>query len=491
MNKTNIIRMTGTIVASLLLCFLAACGETDAEAATVKPAATAVPVITVDGTEYSADVTEIDYSGNLNALTEAAAELGNLTVIRLGTTDASAKDLAALAEAFPKAEISFETVFHGISCGSSTTSLDLSALKHEDAQEAAALLKVMPALKTVQLTTAALSDSESVAETVAETEEAVPTASAVPEASEPLAATETAFTMDDYVLLHSARPDIKYTFAFELYGKTVTQDTETLKFKKVEIGNEGLAKFKDYIPCLPALTYLSFDRCETDSAAAAELRDAFPSVKIVWRIFFGRFSVMTDDEKIWAIGSLTDNDTEELKYCTDMKYVDLGHNDITKIEFVRYMPKLEVLIIACTKVDDITPLEDCPNLEFLELTVSNVSDISTLAGCSNLRHLEISQLFQLTDISPLYNLQLERMHAMADFNVPQEQKDKFAELHPDCDMNFNPTDDPFQQSNWRYTNGYDGGDFVPRYALLREQIGYDDPYGTSVLYDWMDYDDEE
>ena len=105
-----------------------------------------------------------------------------------------------------------------------------------------------------------------------------------------------------------------------------------------------------------------------------QIRDALPGVKVVWRIWFGQsYSVRTDVEKILASkpsagGLLWDSDVQVLKYCTDVKYIDLGHNErITDISFAAYMPKLEVAIFAMNDIADISALANCPELEYLEI----------------------------------------------------------------------------------------------------------------------------
>ena len=137
------------------------------------------------------------------------------------------------------------------------------------------------------------------------------------------------------------------------------------------------------------------------------------------------------------------------------------------IEFVRYMPKLEVAILAMDYWSDCSPLAECPELEYLEIQTTKVSDISALSGLTKLKHLNICYLFDLTDISPLYGLtQLERLWIGCLTPIPDEQVEKMQELAPDCVINtrtLDPTDD-----EWRYSRK---GGLVPRYELLREQFG--------------------
>ena len=408
--------------------------------------------VAVDGTDIPNTETELDWSGrDITALTAVnPAYLPALEKIELG--HASAEELKAVHECFPAASLGFETEIAGKAVNNTVSALDLSSLSHADTAEAAVILPYLPALKEVKLGE---------------------------------------LDFDDYKLLFDARPDVCFDYSFELFGKTVSTLDDPIKYKKVYDGDEGLDTLRGILPYLPNLTYLKLDRCETTDEATEALNLEFPDIKIVWRIFFSGFSCLTDAEKIWAIGSLYDEDCIPLKYCHDIKYLDLGHNDIKDISFVRSMPKLEVLILGCGHTEDISPLADCSELEYLEITSTQVSDLSPLASCTKLKHFEMSITQNITDISPLYGLDLERFYALYVHSVPDEQFEEFAALHPDCEIDHSTGlggVDPYNESQWRF---YYGGGFVPRYALLREQIGYDDPFGATRLYAFLDNREED
>ncbi len=280
--------------------------------------------------------------------------------------------------------------------------------------------------------------------------------------------------------------DKEETYTF--FGEIIPADTTSLYFRKLKFGDEGLEQLRELLPLLPKLKELQVDRCGQSDEAMAQLREDFPDIRINWRVFFGPYTCMTDAERIWITayeGYLTDKRATALRYCTACKYLDLGHNDISDISFVSYMPDLEVVILSMNqKITDISPLADCPKLEFAELTLLNITDLTPLSGLKNLRHLELSQIPALTDISPLYGLELERLHIMYNHgSIPKEQFDAFMALHPACRVNFSNgwEENPYVCSNWRYEPD---GSMNTRYALLREQIGYDDPNAPSVLYDY-------
>lgn len=290
-------------------------------------------------------------------------------------------------------------------------------------------------------------------------------------------------SFEEIALVQESLPGLNVEYDFWLYGQKVSLSDERLEYEKVQIGDEGLENFRLIMPCMKNLTYLKLDTCETSSECMGALREEFPDIKIAWRIWFSHYgecgdgkwaiyNTLTDTEKIWATGCVYDEDTEDLKYCTDVKYLDLGHNaGLHKVDFIRYMPKLEVAVLSITYIDDISPLAGCSELEFLELFRTYVSDLSPLENCTKLAHLYVYDEHRkgITDISPVMGLDsLKRFYCtVADEAVPQTEEFKAA--HPDCETDF--TWVFIGYTNWR-TDWRTGG-YAERYLLLREQIGYD------------------
>lgn len=368
-------------------------------------------------------------------LVEHADYLQHLQDIRLGDLTLDLSQLSALRSAFPKAEIQYSNfTILGQPYTSDTTNLDLSALQPEQIHDAANVLGMLPHLNTVNLNGN--------------------------HGKSPL-------SIEDAAQLQRAVPEVKFDYTIDLFGQMVSTDMESLEYFQIPIGDEGLEQFRLLLPMMHNLTYLKLDWCQTSNEAMAQLRDDFPEIKVVWRVFFGQFNCLTDTYKIWATYSVTTQQVEVLKYCTEVKYLDLGHNRIKNCDFVRYMPDLEVAILAETMITDLNPLRSCPKITYLELFGSLVKDITPLEDLVNLEHLNISDL-RLKSIAPIYGLnKLERMYCTTKY-IPQEQRDEFHRLHPDCTTVY-ISDQDCTGFYWRYK----GGAKVDRYALLTKQIGYD------------------
>ncbi len=281
----------------------------------------------------------------------------------------------------------------------------------------------------------------------------------------------------------AACPKAEFHYSFHLYKKSFDLQSTEMDLNHITMTDDG-ALVKKVAACLPDLTLLDMDFCDVDNEHMAQIRDSLPNTEVVWRIWFGDnpisgYSVRTNVTKILASnpgigGELTPENTEALKYCTKVKYLDLGHNDqLTDLSFVRYMPDLEVAVLAMGGFRDLSPLADCPKLEYLEIQTGAISDLRPLAKVKSLRHLNVAWNFALTDITPLYELtDLERLWIGAFDPVPREQIEEMQRRAPNCEINIetrNPTD-----GGWRYTEYNELGYGVPhpRYELLRQQFDY-------------------
>ena len=237
---------------------------------------------------------------------------------------------------------------------------------------------------------------------------------------------------------------------------------------------------RQVISCMPNLRYLDMDSCGVDDIHMAQIRDDFPSVKVVWRVWFGsNYTVRTDVTKILASipsvgGNLLVSNTGALKYCTEVKYLDVGHNEeLCDISFAAYMPDLEVAIFAMLNFTDLTPLMNCTKLEYLEIQTNKITDLSPLQNLTGLHHLNLGYNKDISDLSPLYGLtNLERLWIGKFTSIPEEQVEEMQRRVPNCVIDTEATD---PHAGWRYGN--------ERYDLLVQQFGYDT---QDYAFPWKD-----
>lgn len=417
---------------------------------------------TVDNTAQELDLTWLT-SAETPAMLDVLSYLPNIRALRFGEVGGAfgIQDMQAIRAVLPEAAFHFSAVIGGKVFDGEADSLDLREARHEDVQALAVVLSCMNNLGSVEL-----GSEES---------------GTIP--------------WEDIALLKATRPDVRFRYSFTLYGRAVDLDTETLDYRGIRITDNGDALYKA-LSCMNHCTLVDMDSTGVSYQSLEEMRKLFPQTKIVWRVWFGEnYSVRTDVERILAskpsVGGMI-TDASVLRYCTDVKYLDLGHNDeLTSLSFVSEMPNLEVCIIAMTAIRDISPLADCPKLEYLELNSTEIADLSPLANATGLHHLNIAGCPNIRDITPLYGLtELERLWIGRDTPVPAEQAREMKARVPTCNVN-TTTDDPHGDA-WRFT-AYDPEIpkyyWVPRYELLREQLGYN--YQEYSFY-WLDpYCDKE
>ena len=225
----------------------------------------------------------------------------------------------------------------------------------------------------------------------------------------------------------------------------------------------------------------------TDAKALAEVLDRLPNLKEVrmfdspmavddmgWlfdryypQVFFGftfnigphvirtdrtAFSTMHHSSETKEDKFHTDEEVYPIRMCTRMKALDLGHNKLTNLNFLNWMPEIEVLIVTPNRqLTDIGPIANCKNLVYLEAFNIPITDLSPLAGCTKLRDLNITRDGQIRDFSPLYDLpNLERVWWGAT-KITKAQQKEMRERHKGClfKMVYDPTDGGWR-SNYRF-----------------------------------------
>ena len=283
------------------------------------------------------------------------------------------------------------------------------------------------------------------------------------------------WTLDQADALQRARDGLLVDYPVTAFGTTFSLADEVVSFSQIPLSGK-VDQVRALLPYLRNVKRLDMENCEIDNETMAQLRSDFPNPKIVWRVQVGSYSCRTDSIMIrFSVNfdprRLHDSDVGALRYCNEVRYLDLGHNLLTKMDFLRYMPDIEVLIIAVGPITSIEGVQTCKKLEYCEFLSGGVKDLTPLASCTELRHLNLSYNL-ITDITPLYGLtKLERLWISRN-DIPKEQIDEIRALLPDCEINTtaqNPTGE-----GWRsvVTKRFEVI-YHPRYKLLRQQFCYD------------------
>lgn len=367
-----------------------------------------------------------------NRLMQQLKYLPKLESLELPKTNLSADALSALRNQYPNLQIQYTVDLLGQEYDSAATEAILSGLNADNLETTAEKMALLPALTDITL-------------------------------PEQLGKADVKSMMEKF-------PDIRFHYSFDFFGTTLSTSDETVELKDVKIGNAGEAEIRAALDILPQCTYFKLDNCGIDYAIMASIRDDYPDTKVVWRVDFGgQYSLLTDEQTLRTVYGVYNSHADILKYCTDLKYIDMGHNtELTDISFIEYMPDLEIVILSGASMTNVDAFANHTKLEWLELAnCYALSDISALKTCTGLRFLNIC-FSKVTDLNPIENLPLERFLYLNP-KVDYETRTAFEENHPYCWVRFTGSD-PYSLG-WRYNDI--GITMFDYYLKIREIFDYD------------------
>ena len=191
-------------------------------------------------------------------------------------------------------------------------------------------------------------------------------------------------------------PELEVTWTVSLFGNIYPWDTQLLDFSGRTFSQEDFDQLEAVLSSFPKLEKV--DMCDTGAPYTAldELNRRFENVQIVWRVRFGHnnyYSLRTDDtyfrpsEFGESPPAVTDADAQILRYCTELRGLDLGHQYFTELSWLEAMPHMTYLIVAECPIEDVSPLAKLKELKYLEIFNTNVNDLTPLAECPALKAL--------------------------------------------------------------------------------------------------------
>ena len=356
---------------------------------------------------------EGDY--DLDTLMENIPHLPRLTEVTFLETELTMEQVQALREAFPEVEFNYTVSILGLAYDEKTETIDLSEMEGGELEQVLTRLAMLPELSAVELCGA---DGT------------------------------TRLTKQEAKTLIEALPGVTVHYVFDFYGETLSADTEEVVLKGRNIGDDNVEEVRLALDLLPKCKRFVLESCGLSNEVLAKLREDYRDrTKVVWRVNFAKGSTMTDAEVIRSTYDLTDNNSADLVYCEDVRFMDIGHDELLfSIDFVRGMPNLEVLIASGSPIKDLSPLENCKKLRVLEIANCGLlTDIAPLAGCESLKWLNLSNT-KVDSLAALDELELECLVYVRP-KVSQAERDRFAELHPDCLTSYSGYEYAYP---WRY-----------------------------------------
>ena len=280
--------------------------------------------------------------------------------------------------------------------------------------------------------------------------------------------TKQAISLANLDQLHADYPETKFLYRLRVFKKNFLYDSTELDF--------GWNEFKDMDEMMSYLRYfpnVTSVKCLGSLFTGDEMErfvTAYPGVEYLFKVKVAHHQIRTDitafctKHALYTENRHDENDLSALKYCRDLVALDFGHNAVTSLEFLRELPKLQILICVDNQITDLTPLESQDELEYLEVFLNEgITDISVLAKLPKLLDLHIGQC-SITDISPLFELQnLDRLWLPGN---PVSEADVAAlrEAMPNVTINTTALDHPTAEG-WRHNH--------PRYLKIAEMFQND------------------
>ncbi len=186
---------------------------------------------------------------------------------------------------------------------------------------------------------------------------------------------------------------------------------------------------------LPNLKRLVMIDCGLDNDGYASLQDRHPDIKIVFEIVLEHWTIRTDSVAFSTFKTtaeefyMNNDDAYYLKYCNELVALDLGHNYVSDLSFLEYMPDLKVLILVdnvkekegetLRHLTDLSEVRYCTELRYLEIFANNVSDFSFMDNLTKLEDLNISynsvsSIEHMTNLPNLKRLWMEHTYISYD-----------------------------------------------------------------------------
>ncbi len=225
-------------------------------------------------------------------------------------------------------------------------------------------------------------------------------------------------------------------------------DVTELDISNINVSDIDMDTLIDSLPYLERLTMI---HCGLDNDGYAQLQDRHPETRIIWEIvtYNRQWRIRTD-----AVAFSTFKNTGEqfvflsrdayyLRYCTDLVALDLGHNYVSDLSFLQYLPNLKILILVDnwrflddggeTRICDISDIHYCTKLRYLEIFCNKIEDISAIAELTELEDLNISYN-PISSSEALRNLPNLKRLWMERTDIPYEEFEELQALYPDVEM---------------------------------------------------------
>lgn len=311
--------------------------------------------VTIGDREYLHDTTFVRIpDANMAQVEQLLKYLPDLNTVLLTGALPAAESIEALSAAYPEIAISWQGEYNGIALDSAATELDLTDIPLESTDAVTALLPYLPKAEKIILC-------------------------------------NTGLPTDAMMGLREGFENINFVWDITIGATTVRTDAVEIDISGNQITPEDIEALLPYFTDLEKVVMCD---CGIENEAMDALNRRHENIKFVWSVDLGyHVTVRTDITSFipYKFGyQFYQWELENLRYCTDLVALDLGHQKLYTCEFVRYMPNLKYLVLADTSLRSLEPLTGLENLVFLEIFLTYVTDYTPLLTLTNLKDLNLA-----------------------------------------------------------------------------------------------------
>ena len=259
--------------------------------------------------------------------------------------------------------------------------------------------------------------------------------------------------------LGEAAEGIEVVFSVPVYGRVFSSVDAEIDLSDVPV-RDGAAALEAVLPCFSRLEKVVMCNCGVSNEDMDALNKKYEDVRFVWSVRFSIWTLRTDAtnfccNRTYNRAPLYSYHCEQLRYCTDLIALDLGHKEVTDLDFLYDLPHLQYLILAEDPVRDLTPVGSLKELRWLEIFWTRAEDLSPLVNCTALRDLNISYVYArgANAFDTLSRMPwLERLWCCGS-NMTYLQREKLRAQLPDCEI-FSERAGESTGGSWRYHPHY-------------------------------------
>lgn len=255
--------------------------------------------------------------------------------------------------------------------------------------------------------------------------------------------------------LKTAYPDVRFVWSFDLLGVTVSTNDQIIDLSNIRM--ESVAEVENALKYFDRLERVIMCDCGISNKEMDALGKRNPDIRFVWTVSLGHNIRLRTDATYFMPHQhntkVYDGDLDNLKYCTDLICVDLGHQYLTDGSFLQYLTKVKYLIIGDTGISDISGCANMTELIYLEMFLTPVKDYSPLINCTKLEDLNIGFTYP-DSVEPLKKLTWLKNFYFEGNNLSYSRKMDLIAAFPDTTHVWLFGDGSSTNDGWRELQNY-------------------------------------